>query len=335
MWHRVGFLGLAGQHPVPAGRGKTVRKLVFVLCVICQVVWLPRGVSQVPKPEDFRLPQAVSGEATRVIPSGVEGVGDQAFEIKFESGPDWSRFELWMDKGGFGLGLVQFAIEQDDESLNYVDMARQASITDNFKRLGWGAGEIETSPIAVLRGLQLAAEVGYDITTETLANGHERFSWINDDVNQSFTVEVDHESDEVVALEMGTVGVRGKVVYSYAEWEPLGNGYHYPRRITFDTVDYDGPSLVGRVRIDRVKALGTGAKPSPYALPDDVMIRNEITGQITNAAGDNIKTADEESQATNRVNTSSLTLRNALIAVAAIMIAIAGLVTALKRKGVM
>lgn len=306
--------------------------IVFVLSLVMR---LPCAVAQVPLPEDFRLPDAVSGTASRVIPSSVEEVGDQIFEIKFESGPDWSRFELWMDKGGFGPGLVQFAIERDDESLNYVDMARQASVTDAFRRLGWGAGEVETSPIAALRGLRYAHESGLQITTESLANGRERFSWVNEDVKQIYSVEVDRERDEVVSLEMGTVGVQGKVVYTYTDWAPLGAGLHYPRRVAFDTLDYDGPPLVGRISIDEVRALGAGAKPSPYTLPEDVVIRNELTGQITNAAGESIRASGDAGTGTPPVGGSVFTVRNTLIAIAAIAVAIAGLVVALRRKGVM
>ena len=306
------------------------------ICVLCGVLWPTLVAAQELYPEDFRLPEAVSGSANRVIPSGIEEIGDQFFEIRFESGPDWSRFELWMDQGGFGLRLIQFAIVQDGEQLLYNDMARRATITDFFKRLGWGTGEVETSPVAVIRAVRYAIAAGYEVTTVQLDNGNERLSWTNDDTRQTFAVEINRQAEKIVSLTMGTLGTQGGVVHRYEDWEPLPGGLHYPRRIEFGTTEnYSGEPLVGHVQITEIKALRPGAKPSDYELPPDTIIENHFTSKITNAAGDNIKVEEEEAVVVSSGTASLYSGRNLLIAIAAITAALAGLVTVLKRKGVM
>lgn len=310
-----------------------MRSIHIPLCTACQLGLVLAGQSYSQQTmvgwDDFRLPYAVVGEAERHIPPN-DRVLEQQHTLRFESSRDWWRFELWVPDGSFGTSLMQFTSQDKDQSIHYSGPSRQGFIDDAFSRTGFASSESLCSPIGAVRLLVRAYDAGLPIDRTELEQNRTSFVWNEPATDSRFELIADIAAGTVLEVQRGED--EDSTRWTYLDWRPIEGDRHHPFRIQSVVQGSDG-TFRDNVDIIALRALPASAKPSPYNLPPDAILVNRLNGTTATASGRPIETSSRDQNVPQP--RPMFSARNLFIATAVFACAAAGLVTVLKRRGIM
>ncbi len=235
---------------------------------------------------DPGLPKAVRIEAW----NHSEGMDKPpSTQMNIEIAPDWVRFELYMNQGGFGMQLHSVRSHDAQEFFGYEIPDRTGSVAAREPSYRTGAGSI-ASPIEYWNALQgLIRDGGTPAVTH---DGPLSIITIDAGSLGPATWRFTLAREPIVELREMRIDVgRGSMRMIYSDYRDIDGGGRHPFRVEMEIIDKaKGPDTRPNpvMLITKVEPLTDLAQPARWALPDEAVIVDHRTGQAVNGKGERI-----------------------------------------------
>lgn len=203
-----------------------------------------------------------------------------------EIGPDWARSEQHLADGSFGFILKDFRFDTMEGSLAYSADTRRGRRSMRMSVAGFSSVEPMLTPIAYIRVAKLIQSRGGSVETR-VDGGLVVYSFSAPASGMPhIEIVVDPESSEV--REVRQPGAVKAFVTTYSNWEQLPDGTHHPKNIRTEDFLNGKHDRSDMTIIQSMELLDPKTGPTPYELPADASIFDELAGVVTDGSGKTI-----------------------------------------------